>query len=83
MKNCIKSLLSVLLLCLCFGQLCKFVGWPKGKKKNCTISERNIFSIVLITGFQCCLRGRAYQMSTSAVMKGAQAKSVFKSLDSM
>lgn len=55
----------------------------KRKKRICRISERNIFSIVLITGFQCCLRGRAYQMSTSAVMKGAQAKSVFKSLDSM
>lgn len=44
---------------------------------------RNIFSVVLITGFQCCLQGWVYQMSTSAVVKRAQAKSVFKSLDSM
>lgn len=53
------------------------------EKRICRVSARNIFSVVLITGFQCCLQGRVYQMSTSAVVKGAQAKSVFKSLDSM
>lgn len=39
--------------------------------------------VVFITGFQCHWQGRPYLMNTLAVRKGAQAKSVFNSLDSM